>query len=91
MRTRVHAWIALAIAVAAVAFAAVVDPFGPPGSSITAMGLAWLGVALAAVLPIIHIASGGARSAGSRAWRIAVVMVWPLAFYYVLVVNRDPR
>ena len=66
------------------------------GSSATGSPLTVLGVpgtilmyaAIAATFATIFVAASRAHRAGSWAWLVAVVLIWPLSYLYALAINR---
>jgi hypothetical protein len=69
---------------------AVVGP-GATGSPVAVLGVpgtVLLYAAIFATLATIFIAARRAHRAGSWAWFVAVIFVWPLSYLYALAVNR---
>lgn len=83
--------IGLAIVVAFFAYGWVVAGSGATGSPIEVLGLfgaVLLYSAIIATFATMFVAATRAHRAGSLAWFLAVIFIWPLSYVYSLGVNR---
>lgn len=83
--------IGLAIVVAFFAYGWAVAGSGATGSPIEVLGLfgtVLLYTAILATFATMFVAATRAHRAGSWAWLLAVIFIWPLSYVYSLGINR---
>ena len=83
--------IGLAIVVAFFAYGWAVAGSGSTGNPIEVLGLfgtVLLYAAILATFATMFVAATRAHRAGSWAWLLAVILIWPLSYVYSLGINR---